>query len=256
MRMEMTFANRVALVTGAASGIGRAAAIALAQRGAAVYAIDCNEAGLNELAKTNPTISASPSDVTNHAHLAGIIDNAIAKHGQIDILVNNAGFCHYERLADSTLENWRRTMAINIEAMYVLAKLAGTHMMRRSYGRIINISSTQSLQAEPTVGVYAATKGAINAWSRSLAVDLAEHNVLVNVVAPGCIHTGMSMVNGVDETTTDLFKEWYVKNRKIPLARAGRPEEVADAILFLAGEQCTYITGQTLVVDGGLTITF
>jgi len=254
--MSKKFLDRVAIVTGAASGIGRAASEALVNEGASVFGIDRNAAGLQAVAKSCVGFIPCPCDVTDHRGLASIVDQAVQKHRRIDILVNNAGFCHYERLADSTLENWQRTMAINVEAMYVLTKLAVPHMVRKSYGRIINISSTQSLQSEPTTGVYTATKGAISAWSRSLAVDLAEYGILVNVIAPGCIHTGMSMVNGVDETTTDLFKEWYIKNRKIPLARPGRPEEVANAILFLAGDQCTYITGQTLIVDGGLTITF
>ena len=138
----------------------------------------------------------------------------------------------------------------------MLAKLVAPAMIRRRYGRIVNISSTQSIASEAIVGEYAASKGAINAWSRSLAVDLAEYNVLVNVVAPGCTHTEMSVINDIDETTTEYFQEWYVKNRKIPLARAAEPREIANAILFLSGDQCTYITGQTLVVDGGLTITF
>jgi NAD(P)-dependent dehydrogenase (short-subunit alcohol dehydrogenase family) len=98
---------------------------------------------------------------------------------------------------------------------------------------------------------------AITALSQTpLAVDLAEHGILVNIVAPGCIQTEMSIIDGVDETTTHDFQEWYVKRRKSPLARPGTSEEVASAIAFLCGEQCTYITGQTIVVDGGLTITF
>jgi NAD(P)-dependent dehydrogenase (short-subunit alcohol dehydrogenase family) len=140
--------------------------------------------------------------------------------------------------------------------MYVLAKLVALHMIKNHYGRIVNVSSTQSLQAEGNVGAYAASKGAINAWSRALAVDLAEYNILVNVVAPGVIQTGMSVIDGIDETQTELFRQWYVEQRKIPLARAGKPEEVAKAIAFLCSEECTYITGQTLIVDGGLTITF
>jgi NAD(P)-dependent dehydrogenase (short-subunit alcohol dehydrogenase family) len=120
----------------------------------------------------------------------------------------------------------------------------------------VNVSSVQAQASEAAVGAYAASKGAINAWSRSLAVDLAEHGILVNVVAPGCIHTEMSIINGVDETTTEDFQQWYVKRRRIPLARPGAAAEVANAIAFLSGDQCTYITGHTLVVDGGLTITF
>ena len=154
------------------------------------------------------------------------------------------------------MEHWRHTQAVNLEAMYVLAKLVAPHMIARQYGRIVNISSVQAIAAEGNIGAYAASKGAINAWSRSLAVDLAEHGILVNVVAPGCIHTEMSIIDGVDETTTEEFQEWYVKRRRIPLARPGTSDEVANAIAFLCGDQCTYITGHVLVVDGGLTSTF
>ena len=178
------------------------------------------------------------------------------RHGGIDILVNNAGFSYYERHAESSLEHWRQTQAVNIEAMYVLAKLVTPHMIERRYGRIVNVSSTQSIASEAIVGAYAASKGAINAWSRALAVDLAEYGILVNVVAPGCTRTEMSVIDGVDETESEYFQKVVRRERKIPLARAGTAEEIANAILFLSGDQCTYITGQTLVVDGGLTITF
>jgi len=137
-----------------------------------------------------------------------------------------------------------------------MAKLVTPSMIKKRYGRIVNVSSTQAIASEPTVGAYAASKGGITAWTRTLAVDLSEYGIIVNAVAPGCIHTPMSIIDGVDEVESDYFQEWYVKKRKIPLARAGEPEEVAKAILFLSGEDCTYVTGHTLVVDGGLTITF
>jgi len=105
------------------------------------------------------------------------------------------------------------------------------------------------------VGAYAATKGGIISFTKSLAVELAPHSILANAIAPGCIHTPLSIVKGVDETRTESFQEWYVKNRRIPLARPGEPEEVARVAAFLASDECSYITGQTLVVDGGLTIT-
>ncbi|MCC7085870.1 MAG: SDR family oxidoreductase [Pirellulales bacterium] len=260
---DQTFANmmnvlrdRVAIVTGANSGIGRATAERFAQEGATVVAIDRQQEGIFELRERYSAVVPAHCDVTDHDKLQEIVTQALADWGRVDVLVNNVGFSFYERHTESSLEHWRQTQAVNLEAAYVLAKLVVPAMIERRYGRIVNVSSIQSLASEPVVGAYAASKGALNAWSRSLAVDLAEYNILVNVVAPGCIHTAMSVINGVDETTTPSFQEWYVKNRKIPLARAGEAREIANAILFLSGDQCTYITGHTLVVDGGLTITF
>ncbi len=254
--MSHALENRIAIVTGASSGIGQATARRFAAEGAVVIAIARRADRLAELRAESPRIEPFPCDVTDHAALESCVTETIRRHGRIDALVNNAGFSFYERHAESTLEHWRQTMAVNLEAMYVLARLVAPHMIAQRYGRIVNVSSTQSIAAEPVVGAYAATKGGINAWSRSLAVDLAEYGILVNVVAPGCIRTEMSVINGVDETTTPDFQEWYVRRRKIPLARPGTSEEVANAILFLSGDQCGYITGHTLVVDGGLTITF
>ncbi|MCC6423095.1 MAG: SDR family oxidoreductase [Phycisphaerales bacterium] len=248
--------GQIAIVTGSASGIGRATALRLANEGAIVVAIDRDEAALRRLAGENKQIQSAPCDVTDHANLERIIAQTLQSHSRIDILVNNAGMSYYERHLDSTLDHWRKTQAINVEAMYLLAKLVVPAMVDRRYGRIVNVASTQALAAEAVTGAYAASKGAIAAWTRSLAVDLAEYGILVNCIAPGCTHTAMSNVNGVDETTTPDFQEWYVRRRKIPLARAADPAEIANAIYFLCGDQCTYITGHTLVVDGGLTITF
>jgi len=250
------FADRVAVVTGASSGIGQSVARRLARDGAAVVAIDRRGDRLEDLRDEFPNIQPAPCDVTHHDALKRIVSETIDRFSRIDILVNNAGFSYYERLTESSLDHWRETMAVNVESMYVLAKLIAPHMIERRYGRIVNVSSVQAQAAEPVVGAYAASKGAISAWSRSLAVDLAEYDILVNVVAPGCIRTEMSIIHGVDETTTPMFQEWYVKQRKIPLGRPGSSEEVANAIAFLCGDQCTYMTGHTLVVDGGLTITF
>jgi 3-oxoacyl-[acyl-carrier protein] reductase len=246
--------GRVALVTGAASGIGRETALRLAGEGAMVVAMDCQALKLQEIGSER--IRPICCDVTDHAALERCVSQAVAELGGIDILVNNAGSSFYERHIESSLSHWRRTFEVNLEAMYVLAKLVTPHMVRRKYGRMVNVSSTQAIAAEATVGAYAATKGGIAAWTRALAVDLAEYGILVKAVATVFIRTPMSIINGVDETESESFRKWYVEQRKIPLARAGRPEEVANAILFLAGDQCTYITGQVLVVDGGLTVTF
>jgi NAD(P)-dependent dehydrogenase (short-subunit alcohol dehydrogenase family) len=129
-------------------------------------------------------------------------------------------------------------------------------MIHQGSGRIVNIASTQAMATEPHLAAYTSSKGGLLALTRAMAVELAPHGVLVNAVAPGCIHTPMSIINGVDETQTEEFQAWYVQRRKIPLGRPGEPEEVARAVLFLASDECQYITGQTLVVDGGLTVTF
>jgi|SRR6185312_809029 len=248
----MKFKDKIVLVTGASSGIGQATAKSFIEQGATVFGFGRNKDGLLAV----DGLLYCPGDITNHGALENYVNFIIDQHGGIDVLVNNAGFSYYSRHAESTLEEWRTTMAVNLEGYYVMAKLVVPAMMEKGYGRIVNVSSIQAIASDPTVGAYAASKGAIGAWTRALAVDLAEYGILVNVVAPGCIHTGMSIINGTDETTTEYFQEWYVKQRKIPLARVGQPEEVAKAILFLSGDDCSYITGQTLVVDGGLTITF
>jgi NAD(P)-dependent dehydrogenase (short-subunit alcohol dehydrogenase family) len=247
-----TFRDKVVLVTGAASGIGQATAKCFIEKGATVFGFDQDEEGLS----TMEGLFACPADMIDHNKLESYIADIVGIHGGIDVLVNNAGFSYYSRHIDSTITEWRKTMAVNLEGYYVMAKLVVPTMMQKGTGRIVNVSSTQAIASEPTVGAYSASKGGISAWTRTLAVDLAEYGILVNAVAPGCIHTPMSVIDGIDEVESDYFQEWYVKRRKIPLARAGQPEEIAKAILFLSGDDCTYITGHNLVVDGGLTITF
>ena len=248
--------NRVALVTGSASGIGRAVVERFCAEGAMVAAVDRDATGLETLSRAHDSINAFPCDVTDHDALRRAVDDTLQRHGRVDVLVNNAGFSYYKLHVDSTLEEWRRTQAVNVEAMYVLAKLVAAPMTAARYGRIVNLASTQAIAAERTISAYAASKGAVAAWTRALAVELAEHNILVNAVAPGCIHTPMCIINGVDETQTPDFQEWYVRRRKIPLGRPGLAAELASVILFLSGDQCSYVTGHTLVADGGLTITF
>jgi NAD(P)-dependent dehydrogenase (short-subunit alcohol dehydrogenase family) len=247
--------NRVALVTGASQGIGEAIARRFVGEGALVVGVARNRDALAALGAELPGFGGFPADVRDHDALARCVENTIARHGRIDILVNNAGIASYERFTEAGLERWRHTLGVNLEAQFVLCRLVVPHMIRHGYGRIVNISSTQSIATEPGVGAYAASKGGINALTRSLAVELAEHGIVANALLPGCIRTPMSVVDGVDETTTEAFQEWYVKRRKIPLGRAGDAREVAAAALFLASEECSYMTGQTMVVDGGLTIT-
>lgn len=254
--MSKPLQARVALVTGAAQGIGAAIVHQFAHAGAYVACIDRNTAGLNHLAAAVADCTPYAADVQNYAELERIVSETIARHGRIDILVNNAGFSYYTPFTETTLDQWQHTQRVNLEAQFALCKLVAPHMIRAGYGRIINISSTQSLTVEPLVSAYASAKGGINALTRSLAVELAPYNIIANAIAPGCIHTPMSVVNGVDETQTENFQEWYVRRRKIPLGRPGDADEVASVAVFLASDACSYLTGQVIVVDGGLTVTF
>jgi len=248
--------GKTAIVTGAGQGIGEAIARCLTGEGARVVGIDRNAEKLQVVCRSLPGAMACPLDVTDHAALQRAVAQALETFGRIDIVVNNAAISYYTPLVETSLEEWRQTLAINLEAYFVLSKLVARSMIPHRFGRIVNIASTQAIACEPLVGAYAASKGGVLALTRSLAVELAPHEILVNAVAPGCIHTPMSIVNGVDETQSELFQEWYVRRRKIPLGRPGEPHEVAGLVLFLASEDCQYMTGQMLVIDGGLTITF
>ena len=255
----MRLAGKVAMVTGAAQGIGAAIAGEFAKQGAVVYAVDRRpsvKATCTQICEAGGKAFSSRLDITDHQAYSDLVSNIVRTQGHIDILVNNAAIAYYEELLNSSLEHWREIQAVNLEAQYIGCKLVAPHMMKAGWGRIVNIASTQAIATEATVGAYAASKGAIISFTKSLAVELAPFGINANAIAPGCIHTPMSIVNGVDETTTEYFQTWYVGKRKIPLARAGRPEEIARVALFLASDDASYVTGHTLVADGGLTITF
>lgn len=254
MRLE----GLVSIVTGAAQGIGAAIAREFAGEGSIVHAIDRKkevEAVAGSICRSGGQARAHVFDITDY-HAYGRCVEEVAAAGRLDVLVNNAAIAIYGDVLEDHLEDWRRQHRVNLEAVYFGSKLAAARMARQGSGRIISIASTQALGTEGRLGAYTAAKGAIVSYTRSLAVELAPHGILVNAIAPGCIHTPMSIIDGVDETETELFREWYVKRRKIPLARPGEPEEIARAAVFLASRDASYITGHTLVVDGGLTITF
>jgi 3-oxoacyl-[acyl-carrier protein] reductase len=250
----MKLKDRVALVTGAAQGIGAAIVREFVREGAVVNAIDIKP----EVRDVCAEIGARPFrfDLTDFTAYQNCVDEIIRNNERIDILVNNAGILDYDDILHDSLERWRRVQTVNLESVYVGCKLVAPHMVGRGRGWIVNIASTEAYQTEARLGSYVASKGAIVSYTRSLAVELAPHGILANAIAPGCIHTPLSIIDGVDETTTEIFKTWYVGQRKIPLARPGQPEEIARVAVFLASDDASYITGQTLVVDGGLTTTF
>jgi NAD(P)-dependent dehydrogenase (short-subunit alcohol dehydrogenase family) len=249
--------DRVVLVTGAGQGIGRAIALEMAHEGASVAVLDIQPDRAQETAALcGECARAFPLDITDYAAFAAAVDAVIAWRGQIDALVNNAGIFTSGTILEDRPDDWRRTMCVNLEALYMGTKLVVPHMVARRYGRIINIASIAGYVSRGNVGSYNASKGAVIAYTKSLAVELGQYGIQANAIAPGFMRTAMMMSDGVDLTTEPEFQDWYVGRGKIPLRRAGVPEDVAGAAVFLASPYCRYMTGAVLVVDGGLTSTF
>ncbi len=253
--------DKICLVSGAGQGLGRSISLEMVTEGATVILLERNPATLASVAREIETRGgrAFPYelDVTDYDRYGKVVADVMARHGRIDVLVNNAAINPPTRtILNDTLDEWRRTITVNLEAVYMGSKLVAPHMVKQKDGRIIHIASIQGFASSGDCGPYNAAKGGIIAYTQSMAVELGRHNILVNAVAPGFMVTPMSIVNGVDETTTPDFIEWYVNRRKIPLARSGLPEDVSGTVIFLASDYCRYMTGQLLVVDGGLMSTF
>jgi NAD(P)-dependent dehydrogenase (short-subunit alcohol dehydrogenase family) len=253
--------GQVCVVTGAGQGLGRAVALEMAIEGAVVALLEINAATLDavatEIAGKGGTARTYQLDITDYESYGRAIADLFASFGKIDVLVNNAAINPPAKtILDDTLEDWQRTIRINLESVYIGSKLVVPHMVRQGAGRIVHIASIQGFASSGEVGAYNAAKGGVIALTKSMAVELGPHNILVNAVAPGFMVTPMSIINGVDETTTPDFVEWYVRRGKIPLRRTGYPEDVSGTVVFLASSYCRYMTGQLLVVDGGLMSTF
>src|SRR5215468_47418 len=257
----MLLRDQVCIVTGAGQGLGRVIALEMAAEGGRVVLLERNPhtvtAVASEIERKGGHAEPYAMDVTDYDAYAAAIADVLRKLGRIDVLVNNAAINPpTATILQDKLEDWRRTIAINLEAVYMGSKLVAPHMAQKKSGRIIHIASIQGFASSGEVGSYNAAKGGIIALTKSMAVELGPYGILVNAVAPGFMSTPMSIVNGVNETETPEFIEWYVTKGKVPLRRTGYPEDVAGTVLFLASSYCRYMTGQLLVVDGGLMSTF
>lgn len=244
------------VVTGASSGIGAATALRFAREGWDVCVTARREKELQMLVAEFPSGDhlVCPGDYSNPATVA-LVDNSIKAHwGRLDTLANVAGVYFGSHPIDSTLEEWRKPFDIMINGAVYMTRMCVPWMQEG--GRIIHCTSIHGERAEIGSSSYSMAKAAINQYCRALALELASKNILVNAVAPGFIRTPMSVVNGVSELDSDWFKENYIVGNHLALRRAGLPEEVAGVFFFLAGPDASYITGQVLTVDGGLTITF
>ncbi len=252
--------GRVAIVTGAGQGLGQVIAREFADEGAAVALIEINRETLAkaeaELKAKGHQVLAYAIDITDYEAYGKAIDDVADQWDHIDILVNNAAVAVYGTILQDKLEDWRKQITVNLEAVYMGTKMTVPYMVKQKSGRIISTTSIQGFASSGECGAYNAAKGGIIAFTKSLAVELAPYNIAANAVAPGFMRTPMSVVHGVDETTSEDFLKWYVEKRKVPMARTGYPEDVSGAAVFLASDYCRYMTGQVLVIDGGLTSTF
>jgi NAD(P)-dependent dehydrogenase (short-subunit alcohol dehydrogenase family) len=253
--------GRVALVTGGASGIGRACSILLAAQGAtvAVAAIDQRDADsvVQEITTAGGQAFGLVADVTDTVAVEAAVQEIISRHGRLDIVVTSAGVQRYGSVTATTDAIWDEVFATNVKGVFLVVRAAMPYLRTSGHGAVVIISSVQALVTQTDVVAYTASKGALNALARAVAVDEARHNVRVNVVCPGSIDTPMlrasaALFSASPATADDTIRAWGASH---PLGRVGQPVEVAEAVSFLAGPQASFITGAEIVVDGGLLAT-
>jgi 3-oxoacyl-[acyl-carrier protein] reductase len=237
--------GQVAMVTGAATGIGKAIASRLARAGATLVIIDLNLKGAALVAETLGNGSfALEADVSDADSVRAAVDAVLARTGQIDILVNNAGIAGPAAPAwEQTDENWQRNIAVNLTGVFNCCRAVVPHMRGRGYGRIVNIASIAGKEGNPNMSPYSATKGAVIAFTKSLGKELATDGICVNAVAPAVVQTEI-----LDQLTPAQVS--YMTDR-IPMKRTGKPEEIAAVVHFLSSPDCSFVTAQCYDASGG-----
>jgi NAD(P)-dependent dehydrogenase (short-subunit alcohol dehydrogenase family) len=236
--------GRHALVTGAANGIGAAVAERFRAEGARVTGVDVEEG------------TDLRFDLAETERLAELVAAAEQAGGPVDVLCSVAGTFSPAWAVEMTLDSYRRVLAVNLDAPIVLAALCGKGMAERGYGRILSVTSIHSRFGEEKSLSYDVSKAGLEGGTRTLAIELGPHGVLVNALAPGFVDTRMSVVDGKNELESEWFQTVYVENRKLPLRRPAQPAEIAVHAAWLCSAENTYVTGQSVAVDGGLSVTF
>jgi NAD(P)-dependent dehydrogenase (short-subunit alcohol dehydrogenase family) len=243
------FRGKVALVTGAASGIGRSIALRFAQEGADVAIPDLNEVGAKETGEAARQLGREAlvirTDVSNSTEVQRSVARTLERFGRIDVLVNNAGINLRNEPQNFTDEEWHKVIGVNLNGVWFYCRSILPHYLARGGGAIVNIASIGAFQASHNRAPYMASKGAVVSLTKALATDLAEKNIRVNAVAPGLTETHLA----TGQARKDIYE---LGNYLTPMRRWGQPDEIAAGVLFLASDEASFITGTILSIDGGL----
>jgi len=247
--MELSLKDKVALVTGASRGIGRAVALGLAEAGAKV-ALCSRSTPTDDLAREIASLGGESLsfavDVSQANEVEPIFEAILARWERLDILVNNAGITRDTLLLRMKESDWDEVLQVNLKSAFLCTRAALKPMLKQRWGRIINISSVSGITGNAGQGNYAASEAGLIAFTRSIALEIGSRNITCNAVAPGFIETDMT--SGLSDEIKQKAQE------RVPLGRFGQPEEVANMVLFLSTDAAAYITGQVMVVDGGLSV--
>ena len=240
--------NRVAIVTGAGQGIGRALALGLAREGAKVVIADINEENAasvkSEVKASGGTALAACADVLNEDSVQTMVDKSLREFGKLDILVNNAGIFPVSSVEEMREEDWDRVIGTNLVGAFLCSKAVAGKFLQQGSGRIISITSGRAFQGAKNAAHYASSKAGIIGFSKSLALELAPRQITVNMICPGITDTAQPRGHQSEE-------QIYAQAKKIPLGRIGQPEDLVGTAVFLASDAAAFITGQTVIVNGG-----
>lgn len=247
--------GKVAIVTGGGGGLGRAEALLLAKEGATVVVTDLNESAAEDTAKEirdqkGSAISVK-HDVSSEPEWQSVISKTLDEFGKLDVLVNNAGVILYKKIEETSLDEWRWLMSVNLDGVFLGTKCAIEAMKKSGSGSIINISSVAGLIGNPDASAYHASKGGVRAFSKAAAIECSkagyDYNIRVNSIYPGVINTRMAEELRQDKTKYETALSWHA------MGHFGEPEDVAFGVLYLASDESKFITGSELVIDGGWT---
>ena len=243
-------AGKIALITGASRGIGKSISMILAQNGAHVICISRNindvQSVVDDITNKKFNASAASCDISSTDNVTSLVKNTIDEHGKIDILVNNAGITRDNLLMRMSEDDWDKVLNVNLKAVFTSIKVASRSMIKQRSGRIINISSVVGLTGNSGQVNYAASKAGLIGMTKSIAKEFASRGITANCIAPGYIETEMTS-NLTDDVKSSIKEQ-------IPLGRIGCVEDIAHAVAYLASDEASYITGQTLTVDGGMVM--